>query len=152
MQQLNRDSIRISRKSDSDGKKRILEKGEVIGKGDKHREFYIDVQSAMEFSKYVESRTDDDPALFISERRQRMSVRAMQERLEYWCRKAEVEHINIHRLKHTYATRLANANIDSMVLKELMGHSSFTTTQQYFKLTDTTLARGYFSAMEYWKK
>jgi hypothetical protein len=33
-----------------------------------------------------------------------------------------------------------------------MGHGSFTTTQQYFKLTGITLARGYFSAMEYWKE
>jgi site-specific recombinase XerD len=36
-----------------------------------------------------------------------------------------------------------------MILKDLMGHRSLSTTQGYFKLTDTTLARGYFAAMEY---
>ena len=152
MQQLDRDSIILSKMSGSGRKTDYLGKGEVIGKGNKRRDFYVDKNSAIEFAKYLLTRTDDHPALFLSERKQRMSVRAMQERMNYWCKMAAVEHINIHRLRHTYATRLANANINSLVLKELMGHSSFTTTQQYFKLTDTTLARGYFSAMEFWKK
>jgi site-specific recombinase XerD len=39
-----------------------------------------------------------------------------------------------------------------MVLMKLMGHNSFTTTQRYFKLHDTTLARGYFAAAEYLRK
>jgi site-specific recombinase XerC len=78
-----------------------------------------------------------------------MSVRAIQYTLDAWCKKLGFSHINVHRLRHTYATRLANANIDAMHLKALMGHSSFNTTQQYFKLTDKTLARGYFAAMEF---
>ncbi len=80
-----------------------------------------------------------------------MSVRAMQYTLSTWCTRLGSPHINVHRLRHSYATRLANANISSMVLKDLLGHSSFATTQRYFKLTDNTLARGYFSAMEYLK-
>jgi hypothetical protein len=35
------------------------------------------------------------------------------------------------------------------VLKKLMGDSSLTTTERYFKPTDTTVARAYFSGMEY---
>jgi site-specific recombinase XerD len=100
-------------------------------------------------SKYLLNRVDDNPALFLSERKQRMSVRAIQYTLGAWCRKVGYSHINVHRLRHSYATRLANANIDSMILKDLMGHRSLSTTQGYFKLTDTTLARGYFAAMEY---
>jgi site-specific recombinase XerD len=100
-------------------------------------------------SEYIATRTDDSPALFLSERKQRLSVRAIQDTLTKLCRRLGSPNINIHRLRHSYATRLANANISSMVLKELMGHASFTTTQRYFKVTDTTLARGYFSAMEY---
>ena len=80
-----------------------------------------------------------------------MSVRAIQDTLAKLCVRLGAPHINVHRLRHTYATRLANANISSIVLKELMGHQSFTTTQRYFKLADKTLARGYFSAMEFFK-
>ena len=78
-----------------------------------------------------------------------MSVAAIQYTLRAWCQKLGIPHINVHRLRHTYATTLANANISSMVLKDLMGHSSLSTTTRYFELADTTLARGYFSAMEY---
>ena len=42
-----------------------------------------------------------------------------------------------------------NSNIDSTILKDLMGHNSITVTARYYKLNDTTLARGYHSAMEF---
>jgi site-specific recombinase XerC len=112
------------------------------------RKFFVDDQTILTYAEYLASRTDDNPALFLSERKQRMSIRAMQYTLAAWCKRLGLPHINVHRLRHSYAT-LANAQINSMVLKELMGHSSFSTTQRYFKLSDTTLARGYHSAMEY---
>jgi site-specific recombinase XerD len=149
MHQLNRDSIAIELDFDKEERERITGCGEVVGKGNKRRKFYVDEMTLLTYAGYLDTRTDDNPALFLSERRQRMSVRAIQYTLGAWCRKVGFSNINVHRLRHTYATRLANANISSMVLKDLMGHSSFTTTQRYFKLTDTTLARGYFSAMEY---
>jgi site-specific recombinase XerC len=113
------------------------------------RKFFVDDQTILTYAEYLASRTDDNPALFLSERKQRMSIRAMQYTLAAWCKRLGLPHINVHRLRHSYATTLANAQINSMVLKELMGHSSFSTTQRYFKLSDTTLARGYHSAMEY---
>jgi site-specific recombinase XerC len=146
--QLNRDSITIESEVDPSGDERICGYGEVVGKGDKRRKFYVDETTLYLFCEYLGTRTDDDPALFLSERRQRLSVRAIQYTLATYCKRLGAPNINVHRLRHTYATRLANANISSMVLKELMGHTSFTTTQRYFKLSDTTLARGYFSAME----
>jgi site-specific recombinase XerD len=150
--QLNRDSIGTEEEIDRDGKVGFIGYGEVVGKGGKRRKFYVDQTTLFACAEYVEARPDDNPALFLSERKQRMSVRAIQYTLDAWCRKLDFSHINVHRLRHTYATRLANANISSIVLKDLMGHSSFTTTQRYFKLTDATLARGYFSAMEYLKR
>jgi site-specific recombinase XerC len=149
MQQLDKDSIRYRRFDDGTDKPMYLGIGEVIGKGSKRRTFYVDKKSLGPLAEYLESRALDVYApLFISEQRKRMSVRAMQERLSHWCKQAEVEHVRIHRLRHTYATRLANANINSIYLKELMGHNSFATTMQYFKLSDTTMARSYHAAME----
>lgn len=146
--QLNRDSIQIEVERKPDGKLDVLGHGQVVGKGNKRREFYVDGQTLRLYAKYLKTRIDKEPALFISGRNQRMSVRAIQERLEHWCKAIGFKRINVHRLRHTYATRLANNDIPSIVLKDLMGHSSFATTQKYFKLSDTTLARGYFAAME----
>lgn len=146
---LNRSSIEIQVETGPDGVEQITGAGEVVGKGKKSRKFYVDRGTLMLFAQYLQTRTDENPALFLSERRQRLAVRTMQHTLGLWCKRIGFSPINVHRLRHTFATRLANAEISSMVLKDLMGHSSFTTTQRYFELTDKTLARGYFSAMEH---
>lgn len=149
MQSLDRDTITFNLEDDETGRERITGEGEVTGKGGKRRRFYVDDQTLEIYGQYLATRTDSDPALFLSERKQRMSVQAMQYALRAWCKKLGLAHINVHRLRHTYATNLANANIDSKILRDLMGHSSISTTQRYFKLNDTTLARAYHSAMEY---
>jgi site-specific recombinase XerD len=151
MHQINRDTIHFELEIDEQGQEHVRASGEVIGKGNKKRIFFVDELTLELYAEYLASRTDADPALFLSERRQRMSVRAIQYTLDAWCKKLSLSHINVHALRHSYATRLANANISSMLLKDLMGHNSLSTTQHYFKLHDTTLARGYFSAMEFLK-
>ncbi len=149
MRQLNRDTIQIALEIDDQGQERIVGSGKIIGKGNKERTFFVDHQTLEIYAEYLATRTDSSPALFLSERKQRMSVRAIQYTLAAWCHKLGLSHIRVHQLRHSFATRLANANISSMVLKDLMGHNSLSTTQGYFKLHDTTLARGYFSAMEF---
>jgi site-specific recombinase XerC len=151
LQKLNRDSISIQETTEPDGSIRTLGVGEVVGKGNKRRQFLVDDGTLMLYATYLCRREDKFEALFLSERKTRMSVRAIQYTLSSWCRKLDLIHINVHRLRHSFATRLANSNINSMVLRDLMGHSSLSTTQRYFKLTDTTLARSYFSAMEFLK-
>jgi site-specific recombinase XerD len=151
LHQLNRNSIVIEAEETASGQTRICGSGEVVGKGNKRRRFYVNEDTLYLYAKYLETRTDSSPALFISEKKQRLSVRAIQYLLQKWCQKLGAPHINVHRLRHSYATRLANSNISSMVLKDLMGHSSFSTTQRYFKLTDNTISRGYFAAMQYLK-
>jgi site-specific recombinase XerD len=149
MAQLDRTTIVIEQHSGNGPGKLVLGTGEVIGKGNKCRIFYVSQKALVPYVRYLKDRKDDHPALFLSERKQRMSTRAMQERLAYWCRMAGVPHINVHRLRHTFATWLANAAIDILQLKELLGHASLATTLQYTKIADTTLARGYHAAMEF---
>jgi site-specific recombinase XerD len=152
MCQLNRGTIRFDVETNPNGDEQVGGSGEVTGKGNKRRTFFVDEETLQLYAEYLATRTDDNPALFLSERKQRISVRAIQYTLAAWCRKLGLAHINIHRLRHSYGSRLASANISSMVLMKLMGHDSYTTTQNYVKLHDTTLARGYFAAVEYLKR
>lgn len=149
MHQLDRSTIAIEMEIVPTGQENYGGTGEVLGKGGKCRKFFVDDLTLEIYAEYLATRTDDNPALFLSERKQRMSVRAIQYTLGAWCKKLGLEHINVHRLRHCFATRLANTHINSMILKDLMGHSSLSTTMHYFKLHDTTLAQGYFSAMEF---
>jgi len=51
-----------------------------------------------------------------------------------------------HRLRHTYATELAGAGIDLLVLRELMGHASPDTTAKYVHLAPEALAAEFAAA------
>lgn len=147
MRSLNRDTISIV--EDMDGSKRmVVGVGEVVGKGNKRRKFYVDEDTLIAFAQYVTSRQDSSPALFVSKRGTRLSIRGIQFRLDYWCKRLGAPHFNVHRLRHSFATELANNDIDPTVLRNLMGHSSFTTTMRYFRLHDKTVRRRYFAAMQ----
>ncbi len=101
LHQLNRDSIRIDITTNAIGEEEILGVGEIVGKGSKRRRFYVYHATLMLFAAYLTRREDKQEALFLSERRQRMSVRAIQYTLDIWTRRLGLEHINVHRLRHT---------------------------------------------------
>ncbi len=143
---LNRDSISIHEERNGDVRV-ITGSGEIVGKGNKRRRFFVDEATLIAYAGYVTSRSDASAALFVSARGTRLSVRGIQYRLAHWCEKFGAPHINVHRLRHTFATVLANNDIDSVALRHLMGHASFTTTMQYFKLHDKTIRRQYHAAM-----
>ncbi|MCL5669968.1 MAG: tyrosine-type recombinase/integrase [Acidobacteria bacterium] len=148
LHQLNRDSIRVKERL-LEGKHTTLGVGQVIGKGRKERVFLADLPTLEIVASYLLARGQDGAdALFISGRGQRMSKRAIQERLHYWCGRLGLNRLRVHALRHAYATRLANAGIPGLVLQELMGHESFAVTQRYFRLKETRLSQEYFAAME----
>ncbi len=144
---LNRDTITCETTLNRQGKEIEFGLGTVIGKGGKKRRFIVDLDTALLCAEYLEGRQDSNPALFISQRKQRISVRTIQERLQHWCAQFEFSHINVHRLRDTFATRMRAAGMDSMTILELLGHSQLRTTKKYVKLSDETLARDYHAAM-----
>jgi site-specific recombinase XerC len=149
--QLNRDSIAFEMRVDSTGQQRFMGSGEVIGKGGKKRRFFVDGDTLKVYAGYLSTRADTLPPLFLSERKRRISPRAIQFMLSTWCKRLGLPPLHPHQLRHSFATKLANADIDSTHLRELMGHSSFATTLRYFRLHEQTLAAGYFSAMELYR-
>jgi site-specific recombinase XerD len=127
-----------------------LGRGEVTGKGSKVRTFVVDESAMKMVADYLMTRINDrKAALFLSSRGGRLSSRAIQRILQKWCVRLEMSHINIHRLRHCYADRLANAGISSIVLQSLMGHSSPQVTRRYYKIKADRISREYFAASEF---
>lgn len=148
--QLNKDTIQRRTRRMPNGSLLIVGFGNVIGKGGKQRRFIVDEDALTALCEYLRERgRDSQEALFLSERNTRLSMRSMQDILHRHCKRLGITSLHVHQLRHTFATRMANAGMPSLVLQELMGHSSFTTTRRYFGLTDQRLTREYFAAWEF---
>lgn len=110
----------------------------VIGKGDKERTVYLNNACVKAINDYLEIRPcgDDvvDPkALFLSERKQRISKRTVQHIIKDYLRGvAGGENLSTHKLRHTAATLMYQyGNVDIRALQEVLGHESISTTEIY---------------------
>ena len=75
-----------------------------------------------------------------------ISVRGIQKRIEYYAKKSGVR-ASCHRLRHTMATQLLNAEAEIETIQDLLGHNWITTTQRYCKVSNLKVQRDYFKAM-----
>ena len=66
--------------------------------------------------------------------------------MEYYAKKSEVA-VSCHRLRHTMATQLLNAEAEVETIQDLLGHNWITTTQRYCKVSNLKVQRDYFKAM-----
>jgi len=150
LHQLDRGSIRIEEEVKEDGTKKLtVGFGWVTGKGEKQRMFLADLATVKLVVQYLASRGSDGvEALFVSQRRQRLSRRAIEERLTTWCRRLGLTAYHVHQLRHSFGTRLLNAGVPLLVLRDLLGHASLSTTIGYAKIENETMLREYFAAME----
>ena len=76
-----------------------------------------------------------------------LSVRGIQKRIEYYARKSGLD-VSCHRLRHTMATQLLNADADLATIQDLLGHEQITTTQRYCQVANIKVQRDYYKAME----
>ena len=111
----------------------------VIGKGNKEREVYLSYKAKHYLEKYLELRNDDDPALFVTERKpyRRLSNRGIQREIKAIADQSDVtKKVSPHVLRHTFATLTLNAGADIVAVQHLLGHSSPETTLIYSVLTE----------------
>lgn len=52
------------------------------------------------------------------------------------CRRAGINNLRFHDLRHTFASRLVAKGVDIETLKELLGHHSIKMTQRYIHSSD----------------
>lgn len=86
-------------------------------------------------------------ALFITQRRQRMQPRTIQQRLQHWGKLQGVQGgLHPHKLRHSFASHMLEASGDLRAVQELLGHANLSTTQVYTHLDFNHLAKVYDSA------
>lgn len=105
----------------------------VTGKGNKQREVYINASMGVYLRLYLESRTDDNPALFVSlksphDRLDKNGIEAILKRLG---KAAGVQNVHPHRFRRTAATNLLERGMPIEQVSKLLGHVKLDTTQIY---------------------
>jgi site-specific recombinase XerD len=121
------------------------------GKGAKDRVVYVSEDARSALSAYLEKRTSKGKGLFLVQkgpmRGKPLSVRGIQKRIESYARKSRLG-VSCHRLRHTMATQLLNADADLVTIQDLLGHGQITTTQRYCWVANLKVQRDYYKAME----
>jgi site-specific recombinase XerD len=121
------------------------------GKGGKDRVVYMSEDARSALLAYLEKRSSKAKGLFLVQkgpmRGKPLSVRGIQKRIEYYARKSDLN-VSCHRLRHTMATQLLNADADLATIQDLLGHGQITTTQRYCRVANLKVQRDYYKAME----
>ena len=120
----------------------------VMGKGKKERTIYLNQACLEAIDAYrrirpVEGVKDKD-ALFLSERKQRISPKTVQYLVKKYIAAAglDTRKYSTHKLRHTAATLMyKHGNVDIRALQSILGHESIATTEIYPHLDDEQLRR-----------
>lgn len=106
-------------------------------KGDKEREVYFNIRCDIWLNKYLNSRNDNDSAIFVTERSpHRMSIAQMRYIIKRISNRAGINKtIHPHQLRHSYATHLLNNGAPLEVIQSLLGHEKSETTRIYAQLS-----------------
>ena len=110
----------------------------VQGKGDKEREVYFNTRCSIWLKRYLDEREDDDPCLFITDRKpkRRMSIDNLRYIIKRVSNRAGIKKcIHPHQLRHSYATHMINNGAPIDVIQSLLGHEKSETTKIYAQLS-----------------
>ena len=109
----------------------------VLGKGNKEREVYLNARAHLHLRQYLESRNDNDPALFVSAKapHQRLTRAGIRNILSRIGAIAGVENVHPHRFRRTSATDLLRMGMPIEQVQELLGHVKIETTRLYCTVT-----------------
>lgn len=105
----------------------------VFGKGDKERVVYFDARTKIHLQNYIDSRTDGDPALFVTLRAPytRITIGGIESRLREMGKTLEIEKVHPHKFRRTLATLAIDKGMPIEQLQQLLGHKRIDTTLQY---------------------
>lgn len=105
----------------------------VFGKGSKERPVYFDARTKIHLKNYLDSRIDDEDALFVSLLfpHKRLEISGVEIRLRELGRKLGITKVHPHKFRRTLATRAIDKGMPIEQVQRLLGHSKIDTTMQY---------------------
>ena len=105
----------------------------VLGKGGKEREVYFDARTKIHLQNYLNSRIDNNPALFVSLLRpyDRLNISGVEIRLRELGKKINIKKIHPHKFRRTMATKAIDKGMPIEQVQVLLGHRKIDTTLQY---------------------
>ena len=105
----------------------------VLGKGDSERIVYFDAKTKIHLQKYLESRKDNNPALFVSLRKphNRLGIPGVEKRMRKLGMEAKIKKIPPHKFRRTMATNAIDKGMPIEQVQRLLGHVQIDTTMQY---------------------
>ena len=105
----------------------------VFGKGGKERVVYFDARTKLHLQEYIKSRTDDNPALFVSLRKpnNRLQIGGVEYRLREVGKRLSIVNVHPHKFRRTLATMAIDKGMPIEQLQRLLGHQRIDTTLMY---------------------
>ena len=105
----------------------------VFGKGDKERIVYFDARTKIHLQSYLNSRRDENPALFVSLQKphKRLQISGIEVRLREYGKRLGLSKVHPHKFRRTLATMAIDKGMPIEQLQQLLGHRRIDTTLQY---------------------
>ena len=105
----------------------------VLGKGNKERIVYFDARAKIHLQDYLDSRSDDCEALFVTLKapHSRLTISGVESRVREIGKRLDIEKVHPHKFRRTMATRAIDKGMPIEQVQKLLGHQSIDTTLQY---------------------
>ena len=113
----------------------------VFGKGNKEREVYFNARTKIHLKKYLEQRTDTNPALFVSlhEPHARLTISGVEVRLRQLGKKVNLNKVHPHKFRRTLATMAIDKGMPIEQVQKMLGHVKIDTTLHYAMVNQTNV-------------
>lgn len=122
----------------------------VTGKGNKQRPVYFDARAKLHLQAYLDTRSDDCPALFVSldSTATRLSIGGIEARLRELGKSSGVGRVHPHKFRRTLATHAIDKGMPIEQVQKLLGHARIDTTMHYAMVNQSNVKASHRKYLE----